>query len=44
MGEAFAGYLGLIDETIRTQVTDDDIRDWARRAMDLAASGPDPSR
>ena len=42
VGEALAGYLGLIDETIRIQLTDDDIRDWARRAMDLAASGPDP--
>ena len=43
VGEALAGYLGLIDETIRIQLTDDDIRDWARQAMDLAASGPDPS-
>ena len=43
VGEALADYLGLIDETIRIQLTDDDIRDWARRAMDLAASGPDPS-
>jgi tetratricopeptide (TPR) repeat protein len=43
VGEALADYLSLIDETIRIQLTDDDIRDWARRAMDLAVSGPDPS-
>ena len=42
VGEALAHYLSLIDETIRIQLTEDDIRDWARRAMDLAASGPDP--
>ena len=38
-----ADYLGLVEETIRIQVTDDDIRDRARRAMDLAASVPDRS-
>ena len=38
VGEALAGYLGLVEETIRAQVTDDDIRDRASRAVDLAAS------
>ncbi len=37
MGEVFADYLGLIEETIRTQVTDDDIRARIRHAMDQAA-------
>ena len=41
--EALADYLGLVEETIRNQVTDDDIRDRARRAMDLAASVQDRS-
>jgi tetratricopeptide (TPR) repeat protein len=40
-GEALADYLGLVEETIRARVTDDDIRDRARRAMDLAASVQD---
>lgn len=48
VGEALADFLGLVEETIRTQVTDDDIRGRARRAMDLAASAqdrrPDPIR
>jgi tetratricopeptide (TPR) repeat protein len=43
VGEAFSDYLGLVEETIRTQVTDDDIRDRVRRAMDLAASVRDTS-
>ena len=43
VGEALADYLGLVEETVRAQVTDDDIRDRARRAMDLAASVPDRS-
>ena len=38
VGKAFADYLGLVEETIRTQVTDEDIRARIRRAMDLAAS------
>ena len=38
VGEAFAEYLGLVEETIRTQVTDDDIEARVRRAMDRAAS------
>ena len=41
VGEAFTDYLGLVDETIRTQVTDDDIKTRIRYAMDLAASGQD---
>jgi len=41
VGEAFAGYLGLVEETIRTQVTDDGIKARVRRAMDQAASGRD---
>jgi tetratricopeptide (TPR) repeat protein len=41
VGEALADYLGLVEETVRAQVTDDEIRDRARRAMDLAASVPD---
>jgi tetratricopeptide (TPR) repeat protein len=41
VGEAFADYLGLVDETIRTQVTDDDVRTRIRHAMDQAASGQD---
>ena len=43
VGEALADYLGLVEETVRAQVTDDDIRDRARRAVDLAASVPDRS-
>ena len=43
VGEALADYLGLVEETIRIQVTDDDIRDRVRRAMDLAASVQDTS-
>ena len=38
VGEAFADYLGLVEETIRIQVTDDDIKARVRRAMDRAAS------
>ena len=41
VGEAFTDYLGLVDETIRTQVTNDDIKTRIRYAMDLAASGQD---
>jgi len=43
VGEALADYLGLVEETIRIQVTDDDIRDRTRRAMDLAAFVQDRS-
>jgi hypothetical protein len=39
LSEAFADYLGLVDETIRTQVTDDYIRARIRRALDRGASG-----
>jgi hypothetical protein len=39
--EALADYLGLVEETVRTKVTDDDIRHRVRRAMDLAASAQD---
>ena len=39
VGDTFADYLALVDETIRTQVTDDDIRARIRYAMDQAASG-----
>ena len=38
VGEALADYLGLVEEVVRTRVTDDEIRDRARRAVDLAAS------
>jgi len=38
VGEAFADYLSMVQETIRTQVTDDDIKAKIRRAMDRAAS------
>ena len=38
LGEAFANYLDLVEETIRTQVTDDHIRAKIRQAMDRAAS------
>ena len=41
VGEAFADYLGLVEETIRTQVTEDDIKARIRHAMDQAASGQD---
>ena len=41
VGEAFTDYLGLVDETIRTQVTNDDIKTRIRYAMDQAASGQD---
>jgi hypothetical protein len=41
VGAALADYLALVEETIRAQVTDDDIRDRVRRAMDLAASAQD---
>jgi tetratricopeptide (TPR) repeat protein len=45
VGEAFADYLGLVEETIRAQVTDDDIKARIRLAMDQAspgqAGGPD---
>jgi tetratricopeptide (TPR) repeat protein len=41
LGEVFADYLGLVEETIRTQVTDDDIKARIRHAMDRAASGQD---
>ena len=43
VGEALADYIGLVEETIRIQVTDDDIRNRARQAMDLAASVQDTS-
>ena len=43
VGEALADYLGLVEETIRIQVTDGDIRSRARRALDLAASAQDTS-
>ena len=38
LGEAFADYLDLVEETIRTQITDDHIRAKIRQAMDRAAS------
>lgn len=41
VADALADYLELVEETIRTQVSDSDIRDRARRAMDLAASVQD---
>ena len=41
VGEAFADYLGLVEETIMAQVTDDDIKTRIRYAMDQAASGQD---
>lgn len=41
VGEAFADYLGLVEETIRTQVTDDDIKARIRYAIGLAASRQD---
>src|SRR5215475_7357255 len=41
VGEALADYLALIDETIRTQVTDDEIRARIRHAKDQAASRQD---
>ena len=41
VGEVFADYLGLVEETIRTQVTDDDIKARIRYAMARAASGQD---
>jgi tetratricopeptide (TPR) repeat protein len=44
VGEALAAYLALVEETITAQVSDDDIRDRSRRAMDLAASVQDRSR
>ena len=45
VGEVFADYLGLVEETIRTQVTDDDIKARIRHAMDRAASrGHQPGR
>lgn len=44
VGKAFADYLDLVDETIRTQVTDDDIRARIRRAIDMAASVDHQSR
>jgi hypothetical protein len=42
VGEAFADYLRLVEETIRTQVTDDDMKARVRHAMDQAAAGHDP--
>lgn len=39
VGDAFAGYLGLVEETIRAQVTDEEIKARIRHAMDLVASG-----
>ena len=39
VGEVFADYLGLVEETINTQVTDDDIKARIRYAMARAASG-----
>ncbi len=44
VGEAFADCLGLVEETIRTQVTDHDIKARIRHAMDQAASGDHHSR
>jgi len=41
VGKVFAEYLGLVEETIRTQVTDDDIKARIRYAMDQASSGQD---
>ena len=41
VGEAFADYLGLVDETIRTQVTDDDVRTRIRHAMGPSMLGTD---
>lgn len=41
VGEVFADYLGLVEEAIRTQVTDDDIKARIRYAMARAASGQD---
>lgn len=41
VGEAFADYLSLVEEAIRTQVTDDDVKVRIRFAMDLAAFGQD---
>lgn len=41
--DALADYLGLVEETIRAQVTDDDIRNRASHAMNLAASVQDRS-
>lgn len=38
VGELLADYLGLVEETIRTQVTDEDIRARIRHAMELADS------
>lgn len=38
VGEAFADYLALVEETIRTQVTADDIKMRIRRAVARAAS------
>ena len=43
VGEALADYLGLIEETITAQVSDDDIRDTVRRALDPAAFVQDRS-
>jgi hypothetical protein len=44
VGQALADYLGLIEEAITVQVSDDDIRDRVRRAMDLVASVQGRSR
>ena len=40
VGEVFADYLGLVEETIRTQVTDDDIKARIRYAMDSGSVRP----
>jgi tetratricopeptide (TPR) repeat protein len=41
VGEAFADYLGLVEETIRTHVTDRDIKARIRYAVDQAVSSQD---
>jgi hypothetical protein len=42
VGEAFASYLSLVEETITTQVTDGDVKARIRLAMDQAAADRDP--
>lgn len=44
LGDVFADYLSLVEETIRTQVTDDDIRARIRNALELAVSEQDRKR
>jgi tetratricopeptide (TPR) repeat protein len=41
--EAFADFLGLVEETIRTQVTDEDVKARIRHAMNLAAARRNPA-